>query len=89
MGRGYARFDQVTLVTTRNVSYLSASPEESPDPQGIWSVAGAIGQDLLLTKKQTVIRIPASDVRLVIRYDPAAVLNKLEELHGQGKTRGT
>jgi len=73
------RFDLVKLKTTKNVSYLS----DDIDPHGIWSVLAIVGGDLLLCKKKSIIRIPASDVLLHHSYDLKQVLKSLENKDGQ------
>lgn len=68
MPKRFGRFDQVTIKTTKRVSYLSAPEGENLDPNGIWMVAAAIGNDLLLTKGNIVIRILSDDVIKVLDY---------------------
>lgn len=64
------RFDQVKLLTTQNVSYLSAPPGTSVSPQGLWSVVSIVNDnELLLAQKSALIRIPAADVLLVAGYN--------------------
>ena len=48
------RFDQVTINTTRRVSYLSAPEGQQLNPNGMWMVAAAIGNELLLTKESII-----------------------------------
>lgn len=62
------RFDQVRIRTTRNVNYLSAPDGELLNPNGIWLVAGVVGDELLLTKNNIVIKIPPTDVLKVLDY---------------------
>lgn len=77
----FKQFDQVTLVTTRNVNYLSAKPGIELSPRGIWSVAGIISQnELLLVKNGIVIKIPSSDVLKVEETPLDHVLNMFGRL---------
>lgn len=70
------RFDQVRIITTKNVSYLSAPPGTNVSPKGLWSVVSIVGDnELLLAQKSAMVRIPATDVLLVAGYD----INKLTE----------
>ena len=62
------QFDQVRLTTTKNVRYLNGPAGRTPDPQGTWSVIGNIGDDLLLAKDSTIIKIPHLDVIVVAEY---------------------
>jgi hypothetical protein len=83
------RFDQVTLITTKNVKYLSAAPGSVVSPSGVWSVVGAVdGKDLLCTKEGAVIRIPASDVVKQVGYDVESVISKLTGLDQDGQIPG-
>jgi len=65
----YNRFDQVKIITTRNVVYLHAPPGEEVLPDGLWQVSAMISNDLLLVKNNITIRIPATDVLKVFDYD--------------------
>jgi len=65
----YKQMDTVALLTTKNIIYLSSRPGESIQPGGNWSVAAAVGGQLLLTKASTVIRVPVSDVKLICAYN--------------------
>ena len=74
------RFDQVKILTTKNVKYLSAPPGSKTSPDGIWSVVAAVDNDLLLAQKSTIIRIPSSDVLRILAYDLEAVIKNLGRL---------
>jgi len=78
----YQQFDQVRLLTTRNIKYLSAPPDMvNPSPKGIWSVAAVIEQenrqDLLVVRNNVTIRVPATDVLKIAAYDLAAITASL------------
>lgn len=79
------RFDQVKLITTNNVSYLSAEPGTQISPKGIWSVAAVLDEkDLLCVRKGTTIKIPAKDVLKVVGYDVSEVTKHFGKLsHGK------
>ena len=72
----FKRFDQVRIITTKNVHYLSAPPGTEISPKGIWQVSGAVADELLLIKNNIVIRIPPSDVLKVIEYDLSILTEK-------------
>lgn len=75
------RFDQVRLITTKNVSYLSAPPGTKASPQGIWSVVASVAtNELLLAQNSILIRVPASDVLMVAGYDVDKITKKLGKL---------
>ena len=87
-------FDQVKLLSTKKVSYLSAPPGVETSPHGVWIVSALLpGANLLLTKDNVVIKIPVTDVLKVADYDLAgmtAIFGKLSQgklLHGQGQSR--
>ena len=61
----FRHLDAVALLTTKHITYLSGPTGISINPSGIWAVAGAVGDQLLLTKDSTVIRVPPTDVRLI------------------------
>lgn len=62
------RFDQVQLLTTKNIKYIS-SPIENPTSDGTWLVSGIINDELLISKAQILIRVPATDVLKVVDYE--------------------
>lgn len=64
----YKQFDIVRIKTTKRVHWMSGPPGESIDPQGNWSVVGALGVMLVLCKDQTIIVIPFEDVTKVADY---------------------
>jgi hypothetical protein len=77
------QFDQVELLTTRRVSYLSDLPGKIPDPHGIWTVIGFVDGEALLAKKSAMIRIPISDLKKLAGYDPDTIIDMLKDVHGQ------
>lgn len=62
------RFDQVLILTTKNVSYVSYE-DERPEPIGLWTVTGIVGSDLLISKGDVLIRIPSRDVVKKVDYE--------------------
>ena len=83
------RFDQVMLLTTKNVSYLSAPPGTELSPKGVWSVTAVVGNnELLLVKNKTTIKIPHTDVKIVAKHDLTQVDVAMKGLlHGQKRKR--
>ena len=76
-----SRFDQVRIITTKNVAYLSAPPGTIADPKGIWSVVAIVnGNELLLAKNNVLIRIPATDVLLFVSYTLENIVKNLGRL---------
>lgn len=68
------------IITTKNVSYLSADPSDTqrPSPQGLWTVANVMGDDLLITKGKISVVIPSSDVLLHSKYSLDKFLDNLK-----------
>jgi len=80
-----SQFDQVRIITTKHVRYLSAPPGTKTDPKGIWSVAAIVGNsDALLTKSNMTICIPISDVLKIAGFGLGSILNKLGKLSTHG-----
>ncbi len=81
------RFDQVKIITTKNVSYLSAPVGTEVDPKGIWSVVAVLNNnELLCVRRNTTIRIPIMDVFKITSYDLSAITGNLGNLaNGQSK----
>ena len=75
-----SRFDQVRLLSTKNISYLSAPPGAEVSPDGLWSVSAVVGDELLLVRTNVVIKVPVSDVFKVAGYDISRITNKLGRL---------
>ena len=84
----FSRFDQVQIVTTKNVSYLSAPPGSVVSPKGVWQVSAAIGNDLLLIKGNAIVKIPASDVLKVVDYNINAITRQFGRLREYGEGQG-
>jgi hypothetical protein len=84
-----SRFDQVSLITTKNVTYVSTESPEMPTSGGAWTVVALIGTDLILTKDMTVIRLPSKDVLKIADYDKSMkqVFSFLGDLLGHGKRK--
>jgi hypothetical protein len=88
----FQQLDQVRILTTKNVKYLSAPTTDPVSPHGIWSVATIIpvadSYDLLLVRQNATIRIPVGDVLKIVSYDLNTVISPLGNLsNGQGKRK--
>lgn len=79
------RFDQVRILTSLNVSYLSAPAGVTPSPKGIWSVAAVLnGSELLCVRNSIIIRIPATDVLKVADFNIGSITQDFGRLsHGK------
>jgi hypothetical protein len=77
----FSQFDQVRLLTTKNVKYLSQPTGTTVSPHGIWTIAAAVeGDELLVTKEGAIIRIPISDVLKVAEHKLDQILSTLGRL---------
>lgn len=84
------RFDQVRLLTTRNVHYLSAPGISEAKPGGIWSVAAIVDDQLLVVKNNVTIRIPATDVLKIADYGIEKITSQLGRLsRGKNENKGS
>jgi len=82
------QFDLVVLKTIKNVRYLSGPAGRPAKPQGVWIVTSVFGDNtVLLSKDETVIRIPQNDVQLVGKYDLEVIRGKLKEINDKFKGR--
>jgi hypothetical protein len=79
------RFDQVMILTTKNIDYLSAPPDVEMSPHGVWSVVAAVGDKLMLAKNTILIKIPPLDVKLIAKHDSNKLTNLMEGLLQDGK----
>lgn len=73
------QFDIIQIIDTKNVHYLSGPPGSAASPHGNWSIVGFVGGEILAAKDETVIRIPASDVRLVGLYNKEHFYKQLQK----------
>jgi hypothetical protein len=81
------RFDQVMILTTKNIDYLSAPPDVEMSPHGVWSVVAAVGDKLMLAKNTMLVKIPPSDVKLIAKHDSGKLTNLIEGLLQNGERK--
>lgn len=75
------RFDLVKIRTIENVKWLSGPAGRPASPQGNWSVVAGIGKDtLILSKDETVIQIPATDVLKIADYSAESVVKRIKSI---------
>jgi len=77
------QFDQIKLRTTKNIRYLSAPPGVMPDPNGVWTVVGNLGTDLLVSKGAATCKVPLADVYITGRSMPDRLLEKIHGKEGK------
>jgi len=75
------QFDIVQLLRTKNVKYIS---EQNTSPHGSWSVIAVVGDDLLLSKNNCIIKIPLNDVSKIENFNVNIIYSRLGKLaHGK------
>jgi hypothetical protein len=81
------QLDTVYITSTKRVKYLCAPPDKEVTPKGSWSVAAIIGQDVLITKDETVVLIPIEDVLKSGENHLDVILDYLKgTTHGKGQS---
>ena len=84
------QFDNIKLRTTTNIKYVSAPPGTMPSPQGIWSVVGIIGKELLICKESALCKVPVSDVyvagRSMVDHYASELIDGKEEERPEGSS---
>ena len=59
------QFDVVQIVTTKRIKYLSGPAGQAATPNGNWTIIGFVDSEALLSKDQTLCRVPIIDIREV------------------------
>ncbi len=76
----FKQLDQVRIITTANVGWVSATPGQVANPKGIWIVVGILQDALLLHKDETLAKVPIIDVVKVAEYNISQPLKAIEDL---------
>jgi hypothetical protein len=63
------RFDLVRILSIDRVNWLSGPKGRPATPDGIWSVVAGVGNDVLISKDETVVKIPKGDIALLAQFD--------------------
>ena len=74
----YKQFDVVQILTTKRVRYLSGPKNFTTTPHGNWIVVGAIENELLIAKENTLVKIPTPDVQKVAAFDKEEFFKRIE-----------
>jgi len=80
----FKQFDKVQLRTSINVKYRSSPPGAKVSPKGVWTVIAAMGDELLLSKHDTIIRIPSVDVLKIADHNMVDINATLGRLLDHG-----
>ena len=66
----WKRWDLVTILTTKNIKFLSGPMGRPADPKGVWTIVGNLNKfNLVIAKDETIAVIPLPDVRKIASYD--------------------
>jgi len=94
-----SRFDLVVIKDVHNVKYLSGPKSRPAKPGGAWVVTYVFTDGtVLISKDETLVRIPVDDVEMVGKYDLNKTIGQINqagprprgEKDGQGKgSQGT
>ena len=75
------RFDLVSIKTVNRVKWLSGPASRPATPQGNWVVICGVGKnELMLSKDETLIRIPISDVFKVADYGVDHAIRSVKDI---------
>jgi hypothetical protein len=82
------RLDVVRILTTERIKWVSGPAGRPASPKGEWSVAGANGNLLLLSKDETIIQVPYNDVVKVAEYDISRVIENVKRVTRMSDIQG-
>lgn len=74
------QFDIVQIKRTDKIRFMSGPKGYSPDPHGNWIIIGFRGNNVLLSKNETVVLVPRVDVRKIGAYDTQVVFDRLKDV---------
>lgn len=75
---GFNRFDIVQILTTKNVTWVSADSPKDLSPKGLWSIVQMYEDDeVLICREKDLVRIPKDDLKTVKTYNLTAAVNQL------------
>jgi pSer/pThr/pTyr-binding forkhead associated (FHA) protein len=81
----FKQFDIIQLKTTKRVKWMSGPPNQTISPKGNWSVVGILGEELVVCKDSTIIRIPHQDTIKIGDYRIEKLLEEKENTNGEEK----
>lgn len=64
----FKQLDIVQILTTKRIRYLSGPEGHTTNPNGNWSIVGFVGSEAVLSKENTLVRVPLSDIQKVASY---------------------
>ena len=60
--------DVVQIITTKRIIYVSGPSGQACNPKGNWIIVGFIGNEALIAKDSTLVKVPVSDVRKIASF---------------------
>jgi len=73
----FKQLDIVQIITTKGIKYLSGPEGHTTNPTGNWSIVGFVGADAIISKENTLVRVPLSDIRKIASYSIEGFVKKL------------
>ena len=73
----FKQLDIVQILTTRGIKFLSGPEGQATTPQGNWSIVGFVGSEVILSKENTLVKVPLSDIRKVASYSVEGFMEQL------------
>lgn len=71
-------WDLIQIIRTTNITYRSGPPGMTANPNGVWVVVGNLGNELLVAKEGTIVKVPIGDIRKVGSYSKDDVFDALK-----------
>jgi hypothetical protein len=73
----FKQLDIVQILTTRGIKYLSGPEGHATSPQGNWSIVGFVGSEAVLSKENTLVKVPLTDIKKVASYSVEGFMEQL------------
>jgi len=84
-----SRFDLVVIKDIHNVKYLSGPRNRPAKPKGAWVVTYVFTDGMILiSKDETLVRIPIGDVEIVGKYDLNKTIGQINQAGPRGEKDG-
>lgn len=73
----FKQLDIVQIMTTKGIKYLSGPEGHTTTPHGHWSIVGFVGSEAVLSKENTLVKVPLSDIQKVASYSVEGFIEQL------------
>ena len=81
------QFDQVHLIDTRGITYLSGPPGNPASPHGFWTVVGFREGRPVLAKDSTIIVTSINNIKKVAAYNVDRVFEMQQQINNKYRKR--